>query len=424
MRIVHVVDNYPPVPGGMERAVQALARAQAARGHDVRVVALAVPGLPTEALDEGVRVFRFEGYTRFLRRFSADPEHQFHPTVADPQLVRRLAAMLRNEFADVVHAHGWIVHSVMAVDRPPATALVHTLHDYGLTCATKTMIRDQRPGPICDGPSAGRCLSCATGFYGTAKGVALTAGTLIGRRRHGRSGRFPAVDMFLPISRAVADACLDGVDDERVRMVPSFVPDALTPAPGPRPEFLPDGEFVLFVGQLGPHKGIGTLLAAHRRLARPVPLVVIGSVRSDTPDLIGTDERPVQVHSRLDHGTIMRCYAAATVCAVPSEWAEPFGLVAVEAMAAGTPVVASDIGGLAEVIGADDSGFLVAPGRPDDLAAALDTVLADPALRARVGARGHRRSSRFTASAVLPAVFDAYSAALGIRCGRSDVVAV
>lgn len=421
MRIVHVVDNYPPTPGGMERAVQALARAQAALGHDVRVVALAHPDLPDDTTDGDVRVRRFAGYTRHLRRLSNDPEHQFHPTIADPQLVRRIEALLHDEPADVVHAHGWIVHSAMAADRGPDTALLHTLHDYGLTCATKTMVRDQRPGPICDGPALGRCVSCSIGFYGAAKGVALTTGALIGRRRHGRAGRFPSVDLFLPISRAVADACLVDVDPERIRVVPSFVPDDLLPGPGPRPEFLPDGDFVLFVGQLGPHKGIDVLLDAHRRMTRAVPLVIIGSRRPDSPEIAGTAERPVEMLAGLDHGTIMRCYAAATVCAVPSRWAEPFGLVAVESMAAGTPVVASDIGGLAEVIGDGCSGFLVTPGRPDDLAAALDMVLAaEPALLEQVSANGRFRAAEFTSSAVLPAVFDAYEAALARRGAQLD----
>jgi glycosyltransferase involved in cell wall biosynthesis len=99
-------------------------------------------------------------------------------------------------------------------------------------------------------------------------------------------------------------------------------------------------------------------------------------------------------------------------------------LVAVESMAAGTPVVASDIGGLAEVIGDGCSGALVAPGRPDDLAAALDMLLGEPALRAQVAAEGRRRAADFTASAVLPAVFDAYSAALAHRTGARGLTSV
>ena len=110
----------------MERAVQALARGQAERGHDVRVVALANPELPVDALDGQVRVRRLEGYTRFLRRFSKDPDHQFHPTIPDPQLVRRLEQLIREEPADVIHAHGWIVHSCMAMTRPAGAVLVHT----------------------------------------------------------------------------------------------------------------------------------------------------------------------------------------------------------------------------------------------------------------------------------------------------------
>ena len=420
LRILHVVDNYPPVPGGMERAVQALARGQAERGHDVRVVALANPELPVDALDGQVRVRRLEGYTRFLRRFSNDPDHQFHPTIPDPQLVRRLEQLIREEPADVIHAHGWIVHSCMAMTRPAGAVLVHTLHDYGLTCATKTMIRNQTPGPACPGPSPGRCLPCGAKFYGPAKGVALTTGTLLGRRRAGvfaTGERFVDIDLFLPISESVARACLADVDPARIRVVPSFVPDDVVPAAGERPDFLPAGDFLLFVGQLGPHKGIGTLLDAHLRMDTVVPLVLIGSTRPDTPELTGTDERPVQVFSGLDHDTIMRCFSAASVAVVPSEWAEPFGLVAVEAMAVGTPVVASDVGGLAEVVVDGGTGTLVAAGRPDVLASALDTMLADPEGRARLGAEGRRRASEFTAAAVIPAVLDGYAAAARLRPG-------
>lgn len=417
MRIVHLVDGYPPSRGGMERAVQALAQSQAMEGHDVRVVALATPTLEGAAVDGPVRVLRVDGHARWLRPLLADPEQQFHPTVADRGLVSKLSTILRDEPADIVHAHGWIVHSAMAAERGESAALVHTLHDYGLTCATKTMIRDQRPGRVCEGPSLGRCLPCSAGFYGAVKGSALAAGTLVGARRR-RRRLFPEVDMFLPISEAVAALSLEGVEPERVRIVPSSVPDDVSPPADAPPAFLPEGEFVLFVGQLGRHKGIDVLLAAHRAMRRAVPLVVIGPPRDDTPELVGSPTRPVHRFEDLDHATIMRCFAAATVSVVPSQWAEPMGLVAVESMAAGTPVVVSDVGGLSELVEGGRTGVIVPPGSVAELASALDALMDDPARRQELAQRGRRRAVDFSASAVLPAVLDAYTAALRNRGGQ------
>lgn len=88
------------------------------------------------------------------------------------------------------------------------------------------------------------------------------------------------------------------------------------------------------------------------------------------------------------HDRMPDLYARAAVCAVPSVWEEPFGLVAVEALAAGRPVVASRTGGLARIVADGETGLLVPPGDAGALADALARLLDDPALRARLGAAG------------------------------------
>lgn len=406
MRILQVSDGYPPATGGLERVVQGLAAELAARGHDVDVATLSYPGAPALEQEGPVTVHRLEGWTRHLQRFSADPGHHFHPTAADPQLVRRLQRLVDELRPDVVHVHGWILHSALNLALPPGSALVVTLHDYGVTCARKTMIHNDELDRTCSGPSLRRCLPCANRFYGPVKGVALTIG--LAHAQH----LLDRVAMFLPISDAVARACLSGVDPARVTVVPSSVADDVAAISVAAPDFLPDGDFVLFVGALGEHKGVGLLAEAHRRMATAVPLVVVGSRRADTPDLPGTAERPVILRAGVPHEEIMAAFAAAAVVAVPSRWPEPQGLVAIEAMAAGVPVVASRVGGLAELVAPEETGLLVEPGDADALAAALDRLLGDPALRARMGTAGAARARNYTASAVVPLVEDAYGRAL------------
>ncbi|GAA1893502.1 hypothetical protein GCM10009814_24030 [Lapillicoccus jejuensis] len=407
MRIVHAVDGYPPVPGGMEQAVEALAVAQVRAGHDVTVVSLAGPGLPAVEERDGVRVERVA--TRLgavVDRFAADPTHRFHPTVPDPGVVRHLAATVRRTGADVLHAHGWVLASATRVELPPRTLLAHTLHDYGLRCATRTLVPRRRLDVVCPGPRADRCLPCAAGFYGVAKGTALVAGLAAGARARRRVG------LFLPISDAVAATLPPLAPGQHVAVVPSAVADdALdAAAAAPRPGWLPDGDVVLFAGQLGEHKGVGLLARAHAAMRAPVPLVLVGAARADTPVTPGSADRPVVRVGPRPHAQVLGAMRAAAVVAVPSRWAEPLGLVAVEAMAAGTPVVASDLGGLADVVTAG-TGLLVAPGDPVALAAALDGLLADPDRRRALGAAGPARARDFAASRVARRVLAAYDAA-------------
>lgn len=407
MRIVHAVDGYPPVPGGMERAVEALAVAQSRAGHEVTVVSLAGPGLPAVDERDGVRVERVA--TRLgalVDRFAADPTHRFHPTVPDPGVVAHLAATVRRTGADVLHAHGWVLSSATRVELPPRTLLAHTMHDYGLRCATRTLMPRQRLDEVCPGPRPDRCLPCAAGFYGWPKATALVAGLAIGGRALRRVG------LFLPISHAVAATLPPLAPGQHVAVVPSPVADDdLRAAPTePRPGWLPDGDLVLFAGQLGEHKGVGLLARAHAALDAAVPLVLVGAARPDTPDLPGSPGRPVLRVGPRPHAEVLGAMRAAAVVAVPSRWAEPLGLVAVEAMAAGTPVVASDLGGLADVV-TPTTGVLVPPGDADALAAGLDGLLADPVRRRALGAAGPARARAFAASSVARAVLDAYEAA-------------
>jgi len=282
------------------------------------------------------------------------------------------------------------------------------LHDYGFTCAKKT---NQRNGTVCNDPALGRCIRCAGEQYGVAKAAVLAGGLSWSRRRHAGVAR------FLAISGSIAEAFTlnGGVDPEKVLLVPSFVPDdaADSAAGTTRPAFLPveDG-YLMFAGALGRHKGVDVLLAAHRSMRTRVPLVLIGTTRQDTADVLAQAGPDVLVATNVPHPDVMYAWRHAALAVVPSVWEEPFGLVAVEAMLAGTPVIASATGGLNDVVADDETGVFVPPGNVVALTTAIDDLLREPDRMRRLAAAAVVRGWRFTASVVVPQIEAVYDEVL------------
>jgi glycosyltransferase involved in cell wall biosynthesis len=392
-------DLYSPVIGGLENHVQSVSLELAGRGWDVSIATLAHPDAPSQEIDRGVRIHRLEGWSRLLARFYEKREWSFHPTLPDPGLARQLHELVDDERPDILHAHNWAIYSALALTRRPC--VVMNLHDYGLVCAKRTLMRN---GAFCSGPRLAKCLRCAGGHYGVPKGIGLTGGLFASRALHGR------VDRFVAASTAVARASRRWTAGRPIDIVPSCVPDDREEVAraGARPSFLPpeDG-YIMFVGALGRHKGLHVLLDAYRALPERPPLVVVGTPQPDTP----TFDADVTVALNVPNSEVMAAWARASVAVVPSVWPEPFGLVAVEAMLAGRPVVASEVGGLADIV-TRDTGVLVPPGDTAALTAALASLLADPDRRRELGERARARARRFTASRVTDQLEDVYSRVL------------
>ena len=183
---------------------------------------------------------------------------------------------------------------------------------------------------------------------------------------------------------------------------------------------------VLFVGRLTPHKGVDRLLQA---LPPDAHLRVVGSTghdprppERDYPKLLRflARERQVRFLGTLADGDLPAVYRSAVVLALPSveltcygrqvRVSELLGLAALEAMASGTPVVASRVGGLAEVVQDGETGFLVPPGDVGALHERLGQVLGDPALARRLGTNARELVlERFTWARVAERCLEAYA---------------
>ncbi|MBC7261937.1 MAG: glycosyltransferase, partial [Chloroflexi bacterium] len=227
---------------------------------------------------------------------------------------------------------------------------------------------------------------------------------------------------------------LYGADPGRIAVIPLGVDLALF-RPIPRSEAmkaigleLPETyHLILFVGRLDPLKGLDSLLKAMCKLtemepalARTLCLAVIGGdVDEDQSDLsnaldcleklkaeAGMHDLVAFLGSRAQD-TLPYYYSAADVCVVPSHY-ESFGLVALEAMACGTPVIASRVGGLQQTVEDGVTGFLVPAGEPEALAEKLRLILLDHELRAQLAVHAREKAQRYTWQSVADRILSLY----------------
>ena len=411
LRIVHLSDNYPPSRGGLEGSVQSLATAQAASGHEVHVVTTEMTGQPAHHVEGGVSVWRLPFLMGRLPGAFVDSQRVFFPPVPEPVFVHALHSLLGSLQPDVLHVHAWILYSTLGPARKLGLPVVATAHDYGSVCAVKTLYRN---GAICSGPGVKKCLQCARESYGL-KGIPIAMGLQLASYRHKQ------VSEWTGVSTAISEAgsAPRRRDRRSVTVIPSFVPNSVIefPIDTPRPSFVPmDGPYLLFVGALGPHKGVDVLLEAHRTLwysGRRIPLVFAG-MRSQE-DQFDFDRDGVHLATNVAHDDVMAAWIHAAVGVVPSAWGEPFGQVAVECLAMGTPLVVTRVGGLTDIVDNGNCGLIVDPGRPDQLAEAIRRYLDDPELAARLSAAGRVRARRYTASVVQHAIEECYRRAIAAR---------
>ena len=421
MRLLLLAQFFPPDIGGEERHVFNLANTLAERGHEVAVATQHIDGVPDEeVLQTGVRVHRFETLAMHLPGvYSTSRPH--HLPVPDPLAVRALARIVRRERPDIVHAHNWIVNSAVALRqrsraRPPF-GLVLTLHDFSQVCATKRLMR---AGQVCEGPAVKRCLPCATSHYGPIVGPITATATAAMRPWKNRT-----IDHVVSVSRAVA-AGNRIRDSQAASVVPNFVLDSAVMPPAADPSgnitagapTMPEAPFMLFVGELSREKGIQTLLSAYQLLGsnRP-PLMLIGRRMPDTPTQL---PEGAQMHQEWPHEHVLAAFRSCKLAVLPSICPDACPTTVLEAMASGSPVITTSVGGMVNMIADGHSGLLVPPSDDRELARAMNRILQDDQLRLRLCAGAHERVRAFTVSVVAEQLESIYNRVTRQICSNHD----
>ena len=297
---------------------------------------------------------------------------------------------------DAIHAHYWLSglagHDVKHRLDIPLAVTFHTLG------RVKTSTGDLEPRRR--GDAEQHIIDCADAVFTSGDAEAALLGSLYDLPPERVHQLTPGVDraLFAPGQRHAARAAIG----------------------------LPPGPVLLFVGRLQPLKGaelaVETLAAtrASTPAGRDAQLVIVGGPSGPDGDATlarlrsMTEELGVAGCVRfvdpLPHHLLSTYYRAADVCLVPSR-SESFGLVALEAAACGTPVVASDVGGLRDNVDEGRTGYLVAGRDSDAYARRVSDILSDPLLALRLGDAGSQRAERFSWPASAAAALDALDAA-------------
>jgi glycosyltransferase involved in cell wall biosynthesis len=407
MRIMMVSQFYPPVLGGLERHVKDLSESLVDRGHQVSVVTLR-QGWWREVMPEyeernGVRIHRLRStVSRAQNLLFIDVRRSYAPPFPDPECTFALKRILKIEQPQIVHAHNWLSFSYLPLKRWSGAKMVVTLHEFGLVCGKWTYLHKDG---FCSGPQVIKCWQCLAAYYGLIKGSVTLAGQSLMRQIQNRN-----IDMYLPVSQAVADGCLLPESGLPFEVVPNFIPDDFAPytgGAGNELEQLPANPFMLFVGSFSRQKGMDVLLEAYRRLDTTVPLVLIGYELSDFPlDRLNV---PVNVHifKNLPNPAVLEAWRRSMFGLVPSNWPEPSPTVVMEAMSMGKPVIASRVGGIPDILD-ESTGILVAPGDAEALRIAMHTLLRNPELCARMGKSARLRVATFQAKHVVARIEGIY----------------
>jgi phosphatidyl-myo-inositol alpha-mannosyltransferase len=372
LRIALVSPYDLTVPGGVQSHVEHLAAALRAQGDEVVLVG---PGAADGAADGdegGPRDVRIGGSMRIPFNGSVAP------VALGPWTARRTVTALRELAPDVVHVHEplvpWTGVASLAARVAPVVGTFHAWSDHDRA------YRAVRP---------------------------------VGR----------AVLDRLALAVAVSEAAAGyhagalGVPPSRFTVIPNGVEVARFADAAPFDDLRADGRpLLLFVGRLEKRKGLEPLIRAFTLLKadRPeVRLLVVGdgAERDRCAELLPAGLRAdVTFLGRVDQADLPRYYATCDLYVSPALGGESFGIVLLEAMAAGVPIVASDLPGYRSVARDGVQGRLVPPGDPRALADAIRLLLDNPSLRAAMAGEGQRTVARYDWSVVAAELRERYAA--------------
>jgi glycosyltransferase involved in cell wall biosynthesis len=393
MKILQVNNNHF-VKGGSDKVFFETSRLLEEAGHDTVPYCAVHP----KNLDSP--------HDRFFPS-AADTEHRSRGDLIrylyNQDAARGLKQLLASERnIDLAHLHiyhGKLTSSILGPLKENDIPVVQTLHEYKLACPVYTMLRHGVPCSKCVSGSTLNSIIHRCKDASLMHSLAALTEYWVSRL----GGDVRRVDRFICISEFQRQVMLSaGIPSEKLVVVHNFVDTrAYSPV---RPELKQD--HLLYFGRIEELKGIGTLLEAVGRTGQRLVIAGHGtweegmkkclSGRSNI-DFVGFRSGP-------ELGDLV---ARASAVVVPSEWYEPFGLTVIEAKASGTPVVASKMGGIPELVRPGIDGFLFEAGDPGSLADALESVAASDQMQLGANAR-EDAETRFSPAAHLEALLSVY----------------
>jgi glycosyltransferase involved in cell wall biosynthesis len=401
MRIV-VAHNFYQQPGGEDQVFAAEVELLRAHGHAVETYTV-----------HNHRINQIGG----VRRLAG--------LVWNRDTAAEMRRLVREHRAQVVHFHNTfplISPAAYKAARTEGAAVVQTLHNFRLLAPCALLFRK---GAVCE-----KCLGRQLAWPGIIRGCyrkscATTAATAGMVAIHRVMGTWQdAVDLYLaPTPSARSKFVEGGLPADKIIVKPNF----LDPDPGMGEG---DGGYAVMVCRLSEEKGVGTALAAWTMLSDVMPLKIVGDgpLAASVREAAASNPR-IEWLGRRPLNEVCDLIGRASLLVFPSRCYETFGRVIVEAFAKGTPVVASRMGAMADLVDHGRTGALFSPGNPADLAAQVRWLAESPERIESMRQAARREFElRYTGAINHDLLMRAYHTALGDRASRpaatGDVPAV
>lgn len=320
--------------------------------------------------------------------------------------VREIVVRERIEVAHFTNTFPLISPSAYYAAKAGGAAVVQSLHNYRLLCANAQLLRD---GRVCED-----CVGKRLAWPGVKHGCyrdsrvasAAVAGMVAAHRLLGTWSK--AVDRYIALSEFSRQKLIaGGLPEAKIALKPNFVHPAPEPADG-------RGGYAAFVGRLSVEKGIDVLLAAWSKLALPVPLHIVGDgpLTDQVRSAAKRDPR-IRWLGRQPMNEVLRIVGDASILVAPSIWYEVCPKTLIESLAVGTPILASRLGAMAEMVEPGRGGWHFAAGDAADLASTVEWLFSNPECMVNM-----RRTSRaefedkFTADSNYEQLMRIYAAAI------------
>lgn len=394
------VNNYHFYRGGSERYFLDITQLLREETHDVRTFSAVHPGNINEdwmsaPAVKGVDTERAKGIGNIVSYlFSVEARKQM-------QLV------LKDFKPDIVHLHiyyGQITASIIKPIKDAGIPIVQTLHEYKLVCPTHGLFANGKFCDACQGNSYWRAVQkrCNRGSF--SRSALSMAEAYISDWLGVRS----EVDHFIAVSDFQRNQLVRlGVNEGKISVLHHFARPVLNP-----PQTV--GDYFLYVGRINRDKGIGVLLEAYSRLNGDVPLLKIAGTgvelaywQSVAKDL-GVGSRVCWLGLKTG-SDLKNLYRDCLVVVNPSLLNETFGLTCIEALSAGKPVIASNVGAFPEVVSNGVDGVLFKSGDEGELASALEMFMGVDVNPVQMGLRGWAKvKEQFSADVHLEGIENIY----------------
>ena len=291
-----------------------------------------------------------------------------------------LRHLIRRERPAVMHCTNTfplISPSAYKAARAEGIPVVQSLRNYRLLCPSALFLRDGKVCEDCLGKSV-PWPSVQHSCYRDSRAASTVVASLTVLHRTIGTWRRD-VDLYFTLTEFARRMFVEGgIPAMRIAVKPNCV----NPDPGPGTG---RGGYVVFAGRLSSEKGIDTLLEAWKRLARPVHLKIVGDgPLADRVKQAAESNPNIEYLGRRPLPELLDVIGEAACLVMPSVWYETFGRTIIEAYSKGTPVIASRLGAMAELVEEGRTGSLFAAGDAADLAASVDRLLAEPTALARM----------------------------------------